>query len=211
MGDRTNLVHAGTIITYGRGRAVIVATGMRTEFGQIAALLEGVEADEHRSRRTWTGWGPSWRGWHWELWRWSSADGVTPLDDATRAELAGITEDYAHDALRVLAVAMKEHAELSYAEDGMTLLGLVGMIDPPRAEARDAIALCERAGIRTVMITGDHPATATATAVARELGLLRLQLPFGPALRPAAAVRQPVAELRRRLGDDPSACRRLRP
>ena len=101
----------------------------------------------------------------------SSADGVTVLDDATRAELSGIAQGYASDALRVLAVAMKEDADLSSAQEGMTLLGLVGMIDPPRAEAREAIALCERAGIRPVMITGDHP--ATATAVARELGLLR--------------------------------------
>ncbi len=101
----------------------------------------------------------------------STSDGVTVLDDAARAELSGIAQGYARDALRVLAVAMKEDADLSSAQEGMTLLGLVGMIDPPRAEARDAIAVCERAGIRPVMITGDHP--ATATAVARELGLLR--------------------------------------
>ena len=101
----------------------------------------------------------------------STADGVTVLDDATRAELSGIAQAYARDALRVLAVAMKEDADLPGAQEGMTLLGLVGMFDPPRAEAREAIALCERAGIRPVMITGDHP--ATATTVARELGLLR--------------------------------------
>ena len=53
----------------------------------------------------------------------------------------------------------------------MTLLGLVGMIDPPRPEARGAIGTCEPAGIRVVMITGDHP--LTARAVARELGLLK--------------------------------------
>jgi Ca2+-transporting ATPase len=53
----------------------------------------------------------------------------------------------------------------------MTLLGLVGMIDPPRAEAAEAIRACERAGIRVVMITGDHP--ITARAVAGELGLIR--------------------------------------
>jgi len=101
----------------------------------------------------------------------ATAEGVTVLDDATRVELSGVAQSYARDALRVLAVAMKEDADLSSAQEGMTLLGLVGMIDPPRAEAREAIALCERAGIRPVMITGDHP--ATATAVAREVGLLR--------------------------------------
>ncbi|MGD8208067.1 MAG: HAD-IC family P-type ATPase, partial [Thiohalocapsa sp.] len=57
------------------------------------------------------------------------------------------------------------------AEDGMCLLGLVGMIDPPRAEAKAAIAACERAGIRPIMITGDHP--ETARAIAAELGILR--------------------------------------
>jgi Ca2+-transporting ATPase len=60
-------------------------------------------------------------------------------------------------------------APASAYERGMTLLGLVGMIDPPRPEARAAIATCAQAGIRVVMITGDHP--ATALAVARELGL----------------------------------------
>ena len=53
----------------------------------------------------------------------------------------------------------------------MTFLGLAGMIDPPRPEAKSAIAICAQAGIRAVMITGDHP--VTAQAVARELGLLK--------------------------------------
>ncbi|MER3469538.1 MAG: ATPase, partial [Thermoflexus sp.] len=57
------------------------------------------------------------------------------------------------------------------AEEGMTFLGLVGMIDPPRPEAREAIRKCQEAGIRVVMITGDHP--HTAEAIARELGLLQ--------------------------------------
>ncbi len=60
---------------------------------------------------------------------------------------------------------------LKTAQTGMTFLGLAGMIDPPRPEAKSAIAICEQAGIRPVMITGDHP--VTAQAVARELGLLR--------------------------------------
>ncbi|MGB7963411.1 MAG: cation-translocating P-type ATPase [Propionicimonas sp.] len=97
--------------------------------------------------------------------------GITPFDDAARRGLVDVAHAFAGDALRVLAVASKEYADLDTAQAGMTLLGLVGMIDPPRAEARDAIAVCERAGIRPVMITGDHP--ATAAAVARELGLLR--------------------------------------
>jgi len=100
-----------------------------------------------------------------------TADGVLPLDDDARSRLVEVARAFARDALRVLAVAVKEDADLETAQEGMTLLGLAGMIDPPRAEAREAIAVCERAGIRPVMITGDHP--LTAEAVARELGLLR--------------------------------------
>ncbi len=97
--------------------------------------------------------------------------GVVGLEESTRTDLAEVAQSFARDALRVLAVAAREDADLGSAGEGMTLLGLAGMIDPPRSEAREAIAVCERAGIRVVMITGDHP--VTAEAVARELGLLR--------------------------------------
>jgi Ca2+-transporting ATPase len=76
----------------------------------------------------------------------------------------------AADGLRVLAVAEKRHATLTDAESDMTLLGLVAMMDPPRAEARAAVDTCVTAGIRPVMITGDHP--LTASTIARELGML---------------------------------------
>ena len=81
------------------------------------------------------------------------------------------------DALRVLAVSYKRIETLpdnptsEDLEHGLTFLGLVGMIDPPRPEAKDAVAVCRRAGIRPVMITGDH--VVTASAIARELGILR--------------------------------------
>jgi Ca2+-transporting ATPase len=97
--------------------------------------------------------------------------GSVPLDAESRAGLLEVARSFAGDALRVLAVSVKQGAELGTAQHGMTLLGLIGMVDPPRSEARAAIAVCERAGIRPVMITGDHP--FTAEAVARELGLLR--------------------------------------
>lgn len=74
-------------------------------------------------------------------------------------------------ALRVIAVAARAEATLKNAEQDMTFLGLAGMIDPPRPEAKAAIKTCEEAGIRVVMITGDHP--VTAQAVARELGVLK--------------------------------------
>ena len=99
-----------------------------------------------------------------------TSDGVVPLDDDVRDAVLAVTHDFASEALRVLAVAVRSDPEPGTAQDELTLLGLVGMIDPPRPEARDAIATCASAGIRAVMITGDHP--ATAAAVARELGLL---------------------------------------
>jgi Ca2+-transporting ATPase len=98
-----------------------------------------------------------------------TANGAVPLDAAARARVLEAARAMAGDALRVLAVAIRPNATLATAERGLTLLGLVGMIDPPRAEARDALRTCDEAGIRVVMITGDHP--LTAGAVARELGL----------------------------------------
>ena len=100
-----------------------------------------------------------------------TANGIVLLDGAGKEDLLAVARDMASDALRVLAIASKPNATLEDAQTGMTFLGLVGMIDPPRPEAKNAIAICEQAGIRPVMITGDHP--VTAQAVARELGLLK--------------------------------------
>ncbi len=98
-------------------------------------------------------------------------NGITKLDADGRAQILTRAQEMAEQALRVLAISSKQNAVLETAERGMTFLGLAGMIDPPRLEAKAAIAICNDAGIRTVMITGDHP--VTAQAVARELGLLR--------------------------------------
>lgn len=100
-----------------------------------------------------------------------TTSGVKKLDDATRKQVLDTARDFASQALRVLGIASKPDAVLESAQTGMTFLGLAGMIDPPRPEAKEAIAVCESAGIRAVMITGDHP--LTAEAVARELGLLK--------------------------------------
>ena len=87
-----------------------------------------------------------------------------------------LTENMSSDALRVLAVAYKEIDAVpaiptsEELENGLTFLGLVGMIDPPRPEAKAAVEVCRRAGIKPVMITGDH--VVTASAIARELGIL---------------------------------------
>lgn len=91
------------------------------------------------------------------------------MDDARRAGVLEVARLMAGEALRVLAVAYKRNAAPEDAEQEMTLLGLVGMIDPPRPEARAAVRECEEAGIKVIMITGDHP--LTAKAVADELGL----------------------------------------
>ncbi|MBK7597675.1 MAG: cation-translocating P-type ATPase [Acidobacteria bacterium] len=97
--------------------------------------------------------------------------GVMALDDAGRSKILDAARDMASEALRVLAVATRPDATPQNAQCEMTLLGLVGMIDPPRPEALAAIQTCEHAGIRVMMITGDHP--TTAQAVARELGILK--------------------------------------
>ncbi|MFM8424981.1 MAG: cation-translocating P-type ATPase, partial [Chloroflexota bacterium] len=100
-----------------------------------------------------------------------TATGVKKLDEASRKQVLDTAQSFASQALRVLAIASKPDAVIESAQTGMTFLGLAGMIDPPRPEAKEAIAVCESAGIRAVMITGDHP--LTAQAVARELGLLK--------------------------------------
>jgi len=102
-------------------------------------------------------------------WEWTE-EGPVPLDEARREAILQVAQQMASDALRVLAVAYKPDARLENAEQEMTFLGLVGMIDAPRPEAKAAIQVCRQAGIKPVMITGDHP--VTAQAVARELGLL---------------------------------------
>ncbi len=85
-------------------------------------------------------------------------------------------EAMAKEALRVLAMAYKEldhkpeKEEMQDLESNLTYIGMVGMIDPPREEAKQAVEKCKRAGIKTVMITGDHK--ITATAIAKQLGIL---------------------------------------
>ncbi len=87
-----------------------------------------------------------------------------------------ITNEMSSDALRVLAVGYKiidkvpENPTSEELENGLTFMGLVGMIDPPRPEAKEAVSVCRRAGIKPVMITGDH--VVTASAIAKELGIL---------------------------------------
>jgi P-type Ca2+ transporter type 2C len=101
---------------------------------------------------------------------WVSSSGESRLTPSDRDRVREVEQRMASDGLRVLAIARKQPASLADAEQHMTLLGLVGIMDPPRPEARTAVQTCQHAGIRPVMITGDHP--ATATTIACELGLL---------------------------------------
>lgn len=100
---------------------------------------------------------------------------IVPIDEKFRSEISQIVEEYSQNALRVLAIAKKQftgkNISVAEAEKDMIFLGLVGMFDPPRPEAKAAIEKCFSAGIKPVMITGDHK--ATAVAVAKELGILR--------------------------------------
>ena len=102
-----------------------------------------------------------------------TADGVVALDDARRQGILALAEEMSARALRVLAMAERTmpdgEVDRDAAECGLTYLGMVGMIDPPRAEVKAAVEEARIAGIRVVMITGDHP--ITAVAIAKELGL----------------------------------------
>ena len=99
-------------------------------------------------------------------------DGATiPLADKRRREIMETNARLAADALRVLAFAYRDWSdgENRFVEEELVFVGLAGMIDPPREEAKPAVATCRAAGVRPIMITGDHP--ATAAAIARELGI----------------------------------------
>ena len=92
-----------------------------------------------------------------------------------KSEVLRVNSDLSRAALRVLAFAFKEYASLpadpspDKNESDMIFVGLTGMIDPPRPEARDAIALCKKAGVNAIMITGDYK--ETAFAIAKDLGM----------------------------------------
>ncbi len=100
--------------------------------------------------------------------RWRTEGGEELLEPHDREQILEVARGMGERAMRVLAVAERGDATIESAEQGMTFLGIAGLIDPPRPEAKEAVATCHRAGIRPIMITGDHP--TTAAAIARELG-----------------------------------------
>ena len=103
--------------------------------------------------------------------RQASESGESPLSRAEKEAILEAGRRMAGEALRVLALARKPDAARDNADKEMVFLGLVGMIDPPRPEAKAAVLTSEQAGIKVVMITGDHP--LTAQAIAKELGILK--------------------------------------
>lgn len=102
-----------------------------------------------------------------------TSDGLKSLD---KGEIIKISDRMADEGLRVLGVTMREWDALpddmspDNVETGLTILGLVGLMDPPREEVKEAVGLCKTAGIKPVMITGDHP--LTARAIAKRLGII---------------------------------------
>lgn len=102
-----------------------------------------------------------------------TSEGLKPID---AQEIISINERMAADGLRILCIAARKWDALpdsmspESAETGLTILGLVGMMDPPREEAKEAVSICKTAGIIPVMITGDHP--VTAKAIAGRLGII---------------------------------------
>lgn len=105
-----------------------------------------------------------------------TADGVRPITKEDIASIEAANEEFSKEGLRVLAFAVKEveghevEALNLEHEQGLTFIGLIAMMDPPREESRDAVEACIKAGIRPVMITGDHQ--ITAVAIAKKIGIM---------------------------------------
>jgi len=97
-------------------------------------------------------------------------NGKENLTESIKEKISNQARALAKNALRVLALAYKLESNMENSQKEMVFLGIVGMIDPPRPEVKEAIEKCNSAGIRVIMITGDHP--VTAEAIALELGIL---------------------------------------
>lgn len=159
--QRQALMHTFPFDAVRKRMSVIVATKVgRTTHEAIVYVKGAPERVLERCTHVW------WQG------------RVTLLTDDMRDEILAVQERYAQQALRVLGFAQRkfqagESCDADAVEQRLTFVGLVGMMDPPRLEVREAIAQCQRAKVRTVMITGDH--VTTATAIARQLHMLSPQ------------------------------------
>ena len=159
LGDRKNMVFSGSFVTYGRGRFLVTATGMDTEMGKIVLLLKSTE-----ERKT---------PLQVSLDQFGKKLSIIIMPEE-RKNIEQVNEQFSNEGLRVLAFACRrvDSTAVSLAdENGLNFLGLIAMMDPHREESKAAVAECIRAGIRPIMITGDHK--ITAAAIAREIGILR--------------------------------------
>ena len=159
LGDRKNMVFSGSFVTYGRGRFLVTATGMDTEMGKIVLLLKSTE-----ERKT---------PLQVSLDQFGKKLSIIIMPEE-RKNIEQVNEQFSNEGLQVLAFACRrvDSTAVSLAnENGLNFLGLIAMMDPPREESKAAVAECIRAGIRPIMITGDHK--ITAAAIAREIGILR--------------------------------------
>ena len=159
LGDRKNMVFSGSFVTYGRGRFLVTATGMDTEMGKIVLLLKSTE-----ERKT---------PLQVSLDQFGKKLSIIIMPEE-RKNIEQVNEQFSNEGLQVLAFACRrvDSTAVSLAnENGLNFLGLIAMLDPPREESKAAVAECIRAGIRPIMITGDHK--ITAAAIAREIGILR--------------------------------------
>lgn len=94
---------------------------------------------------------------------------IIPLDESWRERINQANDEMAQNGMRVLGLALHWQSETQPVEDELVFIGLTGMIDPPRPEVKGAVATCKAAGIRPIMITGDHP--LTARFIAHDLGI----------------------------------------
>lgn len=105
-------------------------------------------------------------------------DGVSPLSEEEKRRILSLNERMAGEGLRVLGMAYRTLAATidltdlaeAYVEQELTFVGLAGMMDPPRIEAKNAVQTCKKAGVKTIMVTGDH--RLTASTIARQIGIL---------------------------------------
>lgn len=97
---------------------------------------------------------------------------ITELDNSTKNKILANNKQMATEALRVIAIAFKD-TNSKKSEEDLCFVGLIGMIDPPRTEAYDAVKNCKLAGVTPIMITGDHP--LTAYAIAKNIGICRTE------------------------------------
>jgi len=132
--------------------------------------------------------------------------GVRPLVDEDRQALVAAQEDMAEQGLRVLALAGKDlAAEEAAAETDLVFYGLAGLEDPPRGDVPEAIARCRSAGVKVIMVTGDHP--RTALAIAREIGLVGREEPT--LLKGADIAAMTAAQLQLALAAPEVICARM--